>query len=105
LAEKKEMHGYCLTESIIPSSLKRSHKEGMKRFLATGEGATINRTVEMEALHRDGHLMPVELSITEEKEGRETYVNAFLRDITDKKKVRDELSKSRSDLMNSLHGR
>jgi len=60
--------------------------------------------VELEALHRDGLLVPIELSFVVEMDNGDTYFNAFLRDITDKNRARDELLKSHFDLKDSLAG-
>jgi PAS domain S-box-containing protein/putative nucleotidyltransferase with HDIG domain len=102
--KKEEVLGHLLTESIIPQGNRQQHEEGIKHFLTSGEGPVLNKTVELEALHRDGHLLPVELSIVVEKDDGETYFNAFLRDITDKNRAHDELLKSHFALKDSLHG-
>ncbi|MFT4873703.1 HD domain-containing phosphohydrolase [Congregibacter sp.] len=64
----------------------------------------INKTLELEAPHRDGHLIPVECSITVVTTDGDTYFNAFLRDITEKNDTRSELLKSHADLKESLLG-
>ena len=40
----------------------------MARFLRTGEPFLIGRTIEITALHADGSVFPVELSLTMESE-------------------------------------
>ncbi|ATX79723.1 PAS domain S-box-containing protein/HDIG domain-containing protein [Mariprofundus aestuarium] len=102
--KKEEVLGHALTESIIPQGNRQQHEEGIKHFLATGEGAVLNKVIEIEALHSDGHLLPIELSIVVEKDNGDTYFNAFLRDITDKNRACDELLKSHFDLKDSLAG-
>ena len=52
-----------LSETIIPPHLREAHEQGLERFLATGEGPVLNRRIDIEALHRDGHTFPVELAI------------------------------------------
>jgi PAS domain S-box-containing protein len=82
---RAEALGRPLTETIIPLQYRDAHKQGLRRFLATGEGPVLNRRIEITALHRNNHEFPVELSITPIPIG-ETYIfNAFVHDITERK--------------------
>src|SRR2546421_5356620 len=47
-----EAQGLLLTDTIIPSRFHESHLHGISRFLATGEGPVLNRSVELVARHR-----------------------------------------------------
>lgn len=83
---KREVMGKLLPEVIIPAKDREAHREGMKRFLATGEGAILNKRIEVEALHRTGNTFPVELTVIPILvEGRYLFYS-FLRDITSQKK-------------------
>jgi PAS domain S-box-containing protein len=50
---------------IVPDHLRASHAAGMERYRQTREPHVLGRRVEMPARHKDGHLIPVELAITE----------------------------------------
>ncbi len=77
--------GRSLSELIIPERYRDAHAEGLRRFLATGQGNLVNRRFEIEALHRDGHEVPVELTIAPMViEGR-TVFNAFMHDISERR--------------------
>jgi len=102
--KKEEVVGRLLTESIIPAVHSKAHSDGIRHFIATGEGPVLNKTVEIEALHRDGYLLPVELSIVMEKDDGSTFFNAFLRDVTERRKGRDELLKMHANLKENLAG-
>jgi PAS domain S-box-containing protein len=69
-AEKKFGHpavyavGRPLDELLIPAEARSGHNEGLKRYLAGGVGAVLNKRVEVEALHADGSRIPVEMAVT-----------------------------------------
>jgi PAS domain S-box-containing protein len=89
---RKEAIGRVLAETIIPPHLRVSHWRGLKNYLATGEGRVLNRRLETTALHRDGHEFPIEMTISAlQHDGRDVF-NAFLHDITDRKRSEDELA-------------
>jgi two-component system cell cycle sensor histidine kinase/response regulator CckA len=83
-----EAIGQKLAELIIPPRHRDAYVSGLQHFLRTGEeGLVFNRRVELTGLRRDGTEFPLELSITPLKRG-ETYVfNAFLSDITERKRA------------------
>jgi len=94
----KEAMGRRPSETIIPTQYREAHEKGLKHFLATGEGPILNRHIELTALHRDGHEFPVELTVTPIRSGSGYTFTAFLRDITERKRVENELKKSRMQL-------
>jgi signal transduction histidine kinase len=59
----------------------------MKRFLGTGESAVLNKRLELSAIHRDGHELPIELTISPIRRGEDYVFSAFLRDITERKQA------------------
>lgn len=79
-----EALGHLLSDLIIPEPLRRAHEAGLKHYLATGEGAVLDRRIEVSAIHRDGHEFPVELSITTTKQFGERLFIGFVRDISDR---------------------
>ncbi|HEY1420010.1 MAG TPA: PAS domain S-box protein [Candidatus Dormibacteraeota bacterium] len=84
-----EVVGRNMAEVIIPESLRSAHREGIQRYMATGEGPVVGKVLELAALHRNGHEFPVELSISQpaaHEGGGVTFVG-FIRDITDRKRA------------------
>ncbi|MBI1927166.1 PAS domain S-box protein [Candidatus Poribacteria bacterium] len=78
-----------LYDTVIPPQSKEAHIQGMEHFLTTGEGPLLNRRIEIAARHRDGHEFPVELSILPlESDGTYTFI-AFVRDLSDRKRVEE----------------
>lgn len=77
-----EAHGKRMSELIIPERYREAHERGLAHYLATGEGPVLDRHFEIEALHRSGRELPVELSITRTTEFGEPVFLGFLRDIS-----------------------
>ncbi len=74
-----------MSAMIIPERYRDAHEAGLAHYLATGEGPVIDKHIEIEALHRDGHELPVELSITRTSEFGEPMFLGFLRDISERR--------------------
>lgn len=57
--------GRRMSELIIPHQYREAHERGRAHYRRTGrEGPVLDRLIEITALHRDGHQLLVELSIT-----------------------------------------
>ena len=85
-----EAIGRDLADLIIPPAMREAHNEGFARFAQTGTGKIINRRIEVMALRRDGHEVPVELSVAGFHNGAGYVANAFLRDITERRRLAAE---------------
>jgi diguanylate cyclase (GGDEF)-like protein/PAS domain S-box-containing protein len=83
--ERHEVLGESLDDVIIPSRLRQAHRQGLRRFLVSGQGDYMignRRTVP--ALHRDGGELMVEVSLASQ-ETRDGYVfYAFLHDVSNR---------------------
>ncbi|HEU0188590.1 MAG TPA: PAS domain S-box protein [Gallionella sp.] len=96
---RREAVGRMMHETIIPPQYREAHVNGLKHFLATGEGPVLNSRIEITGLHRDGHEFPVELSIapikisgvTQGKAAGKYEFSAFTRDITERKQHEREM--------------
>jgi PAS domain S-box-containing protein/putative nucleotidyltransferase with HDIG domain len=101
---REEALGRLVTETIIPPEFREVHKKGIEHYLATGEGPILNQHLEITALHRDGHTIPVELSIVPLRMDGSVRFNAFIRNISGHVRAREALEKSRRQLRASLIG-
>lgn len=90
----EEALGKRLYDLIIPSEYRAAHRSGMARYKSSGEGPILNRRVELNALHRDGHEFPVELSISPLQTGGGLEFSAFVRDITERNRTEAALRES-----------
>ncbi|GEM_PF-3958152 len=84
---REEAIGRTLAQTIIPPALREAHERGLKHFLKTGEGPVLNKRIEITAWHRKGHEFPVELTISPLKMGEIYVFNAFIHDISERKKI------------------
>lgn len=92
---RNEALGREMAELIIPASLRQAHREGLARFLATGDGLRIlGQRLEMIAQRTGGEEFPVELSIVRVPDSEPPVFTAFLRDITLRKGAEEALRHS-----------
>ncbi len=90
-----------LAEVIIPPDLRQAHLDGVVRYFATGEAKLLGERVRIEAMHADGHVFPVELSISEVQLANQRMFTAYIRDLTEIKQAEDEIARQRDALYQS----
>jgi PAS domain S-box-containing protein len=78
--------GRRMSDVVIPPEYRERHQRGLDHFLKTGDGPVLDKRIEITALHRDGHVMPVELAISSAKHNGVWTFSAFIRDISDRKR-------------------
>lgn len=59
--------GRRLSELVIPERHRTSHEAGLRRFVAAGRGSLLDRPLELEMLHRDGHEFTLAIRIGSER--------------------------------------
>jgi len=82
--EQSEVLGKSLT-IIIPEEYKTSHDKGIQRVSSGGEQHVIGKSVELSGLHKDGHHIPVELSLSTWLIGEERFYAGIIRNISERK--------------------
>ncbi len=100
--EAERMFGYAadhalgkeLAELIVPPAYRKAHKQGMQHFVETGKSTIIGKRFEITGMRADGSEIPVELTIVAVLRQGSYFFNAFIRDITERKKVERELRDS-----------
>jgi PAS domain S-box-containing protein len=85
-----EAIGHDLADLIIPEHLRSAHREGIVRYLATGEHHHLNRRLETPAMRRDGTQIVVELAIARVPTCGPALFTGFMRDITDARRADEE---------------
>jgi PAS domain S-box-containing protein len=93
-----EAVGKRIVDTIIPAQYREAHLRGLQHFLATGQGQILNRRIEITALHRAGHEFPVELTVTAIRVEPTWHFTAFIRDLTEKRRVEEALREARDEL-------
>jgi PAS domain S-box-containing protein len=91
---REQVLGKTLADVIIPPALREQHRQGMARYLATGQERVLGKRLELTAVRSDGSEFPVELAITRiPLEGPPSFTG-YLRDITDRKRSEEALRRS-----------
>ncbi|MCA1699850.1 MAG: SpoIIE family protein phosphatase, partial [Actinobacteria bacterium] len=80
--ERAEVIGREMAELIIPPALRARHRQGLARYLATGEGPVLGARFEITGMRADGSEFPVELAITPLEVDGAPLFTGYLRDIT-----------------------
>jgi PAS domain S-box-containing protein len=83
--KEKEVAGMKLAEIIIPERYREMHNKGIKRYLKTGVGPVLGKTIDISALRQNGVEFDVSLSITPSQINGKKHFIGFIRDISEKK--------------------
>jgi len=103
---RDEAIGRFIHTLIIPHRHREAHVQGLEHYLASGAGPMMNKMVEIQALHRDGHEFPVELAIVPLMSGGKPEFSAFIRDITQRERAVAELREmATTDFLTGLANR
>jgi PAS domain S-box-containing protein len=94
---KEEVIGRQMADLIIPPRYRDRHREGMKRYLATGEAHVLGRRIEIEGMRSDGTEFPVELAIVRVPLPGPAFFTAYIRDLTDRKRLEAEQARLLSE--------
>ena len=81
---------------LVPARLQAQHDEGMARYARTRHGAYVDTgaALELPALRKDGIEVTIDMVLSPVP-GREQFVMAIARDVTDKVRLRQELEVDR----------
>ena len=79
---------------LIPERYRNAHKAGLERYLKMGEPRIIGKTVELDALRKDGTEFPIELSPGTWGPREAPFFSAIIRDITERRHWEEALRES-----------
>ena len=88
---EREAIGQSLHQLLSPSYYHVKAQQAITTFIQTGKGPLIGKTTEVEALHADGHLFPIELTISSLPTVEGWHAVGVVRDISERKRVEEEL--------------
>jgi PAS domain S-box-containing protein len=86
---RAEVIGREMGELLVPPALRQQHRDGLARYISTGEAKVLNRRIELTAMRSDGAEFPVELAITRITGDGEPVFTGYLRDISDRKRAEE----------------
>ncbi|HEU0368873.1 MAG TPA: SpoIIE family protein phosphatase [Candidatus Acidoferrum sp.] len=91
-----EAIGQTLFETIFPEQDRQANCGGVEGFFPRDQAAVMDHRLELCARHRDGRLIPVELTINGPLDGKGGQLfGAFVRDISQRKEREQELQQAR----------
>jgi len=93
---RAEIIGRELADTIVPEGLRDGYRRGLQRFLTTGSSPLIGPLVELTGLDRAGREFPVELTICAVATADGYRFNAFLRDISGRRRVEEQVAQAHS---------
>ncbi|WP_436213376.1 PAS domain S-box protein [Bradyrhizobium sp. LjRoot220] len=88
---RAEAVGVKLVELVFPEPLRAAHRQRIAQFLRETAGGAMGMRYESAALHRDGHELFVEVSLTALRRGDGYVINAFVRDVTQRRVAEEQL--------------
>jgi PAS domain S-box-containing protein len=77
-----EVIGRPMDEVLLPERYRQLHREGLQRYLRTGVARILERRIELEALHRSGAEIPVELAVVALQRNGSVAFTGFIRDLS-----------------------
>ncbi len=94
---EQEVLGQRFSDTMISEDYREAHDEGVKRFLKGQNVSMMNQRTEILALHRDGHVFPIEIAIIPVYKDGVYQFYAFIRDITELKQAMASLQKAKEE--------
>lgn len=89
---RDEVIGREMAALLIPPAFRDRHRQGLARYLATGEGPLLGTRLQVSAVRADGTEFPVELTITRLPSDGPPLFAGFLRDITEQRRAERRLA-------------
>ncbi len=78
-------------DELMAEPYASEHDEYIARYERTGEARAIGRIRTVTAKRKNGEVFPIELSVTEIEVDQEVHYAAFIRDISEKAKLQEQL--------------
>jgi PAS domain S-box-containing protein len=88
--------GRDLHSLFVPTRYHAAQRAAFPRFLETGQGPVIGQTRDLEARHRDGHEIPIQLSLSSVEIDGRWHAVGVVRDVTEGKLIEQMLIHERT---------
>jgi diguanylate cyclase (GGDEF)-like protein/PAS domain S-box-containing protein len=83
--------GNEVAELIVPPAYREAHRQGIARFIKTGNPTIINTRIEVLGMRANDSEFPMELSISAINQEKGYFFSAYVRDISERKQAENEL--------------
>ena len=91
---REEIGSQPIHELIIPVELRAQHLQGIERLISNNQLSFHAKRIDSSALHKDGHIFPIEMAMTSIRTEKGWMFNAFIRDLTEHKKQEITIEKN-----------
>jgi len=98
----EEIIGKNLHQLLAPPRHQRAHENAFAAFQDFGKGEIVGKIIELEACHKDGHEISVELSLSSLRNQEGWHAIGIVRDITDRRQTLIALRES-EERFKALH--
>jgi PAS domain S-box-containing protein len=96
--------GQEMASLVIPPELRERHREGLRRYLDTGESTIIGQRIELTGMRAGGEEFPVELAVNLIAGSDPPMFTGTIRDITERRRTEHEREEARGQLEAILRG-
>jgi len=86
-----EIIGKDAHQILLPDKYYSAYLNNFKKFQKNGQGNVIGKVVELEAKHKDGKIIPIEIAVSPIFIKGQWWASAIIRDISDRKRVEEDL--------------
>jgi len=102
--ERGELMGKVI-EELVPRKYKERHEKDRSDYIKHPHARAMGKNMDLYARRRDGTEFPVEISLSYYKKDEETFVIAFIIDITERKKHEENILRLNQDLEKKVEER
>ena len=96
--ERRELIGQSI-EMLVPVGRQRAHVGLRSGYMRAGSGArAMGSGLDIRLRRRDGAIVPVDIALSPVEDGSDARVLASVRDITDRKRIEEELRRAQERL-------
>lgn len=89
-----EVYGKRLEETIIPHSMRAAHTHKMENPSQEYDQSILSKRIEVEALHKDGHRIPIEMVVAPIEVNGDRMFTSFIRDISERLAHEKEMTRA-----------
>ena len=93
-----EAIGKNLHSLIVPSRYLKAHHAAFPMFQKAGQGAAVGKTLELEAIRKDGKEISVQLSLSTVHMNNGWHAVGIMRDVSDRKRAEEALKETNRQL-------